>query len=242
MWFNEDGGGKVKIKIELLLKKKELPLDYHPIFVSLIKKCLSDTYLEEFENLYSGTKSKDFTFSVKMNKPYFVQDKIILDGNKVVMMISLSDYRQSIILYNSFKNNINFIMPLKNENEMELVNVRINYDREVNKKEILIRFLSPLVIRNHKSDNTDIYYTYNDEGFFDCFNEVLKRQVGNAELKCDIEPVLPKKTVVKCFKFNIPVSLGIYKLSANPEVLNYLYNSGMGSRRNEGFGMFEIIG
>ena len=33
----------------------------------------------------------------------------------------------------------------------------------------------------------------------------------------------------------------IYKLKGKPELLNYLYLAGMGSRRSEGHGKFEIL-
>lgn len=39
----------------------------------------------------------------------------------------------------------------------------------------------------------------------------------------------------------IPNSIGVFRLTGSKELINYLYQAGMGSRRNIGFGLFEII-
>ena len=56
-----------------------------------------------------------------------------------------------------------------------------------------------------------------------------------------IEVVKGKKVVVPVFGRNTDASLGVYKIKGNPELLNVLYLSGMGVRRSEGHGKFEIV-
>lgn len=36
-------------------------------------------------------------------------------------------------------------------------------------------------------------------------------------------------------------SIGIYKLTGNPELLNLLYAAGLGSRRSEAHGKFSVL-
>ena len=54
------------------------------------------------------------------------------------------------------------------------------------------------------------------------------------KIKCD---TVVKKTFGTC----ISCSKGIFQISAKPETLDFLYKSGVGSRRSEGFGMFDVI-
>ena len=44
------------------------------------------------------------------------------------------------------------------------------------------------------------------------------------------------------FGRNTDASLGIFKLTGSCQLLNVLYLAGMGVRRSEGHGKFEIIG
>ena len=50
-----------------------------------------------------------------------------------------------------------------------------------------------------------------------------------------------KKVVVPVFGRNTDASIGIYKLSGSCRLLNILYLAGIGVRRSEGHGKFEII-
>ena len=56
-----------------------------------------------------------------------------------------------------------------------------------------------------------------------------------------IEPVKARKVVVNCFGRKVDANLGIYKLSGNCELLNILYQAGLGARRSEGHGKIEIL-
>ena len=53
--------------------------------------------------------------------------------------------------------------------------------------------------------------------------------------------VCSKKVVVNCFGRKIDANIGIYKITGNPELLNILYQSGIGSRRSEGHGKWEVL-
>lgn len=39
----------------------------------------------------------------------------------------------------------------------------------------------------------------------------------------------------------IDANIGIYKVTGTPELLNFLYMAGLGCRRSEGHGKFEIV-
>lgn len=56
-----------------------------------------------------------------------------------------------------------------------------------------------------------------------------------------IEPINAKKIVVKYYEKQIECSTGIFKISGDKKLLEYLYKAGMGSNHSAGFGMFQII-
>ena len=94
--------------------------------------------------------------------------------------------------------------------------------------------------------NKDIYYTYADEGFSKALCEnveifIQKMEIGVDTEGLSIEPVKARKVVVICFGRKVDSNLGIYKLSGNCELLNILYQAGLGARRSEGHGKFEIL-
>ena len=113
--------------------------------------------------------------------------------------------------------------------------------------EIIVKMQSPLIVRRHDSvTNKDIYYTYADEGFSKALCEnveifIQKMEIGVDTEGLSIEPVKARKVVVNCFGRKVDANLGIYKISGNCELLNILYQAGLGARRSEGHGKFEIL-
>jgi len=245
----------MKIFLQLNLDRPTLPTDYRPVFVSLIKKCLSNCKSSLFDEYYSkqNPKAKAMTFAVKFNRPIFEKESISLGRTSVLMTVSCASQRDGIMLYNAFVKSRGIELPLAQANALKLLSVRVLQDRQIEDRVVLIKFLSPLVVRVHSRDNSDSYLKVPDSGaktdeFQTYLHEVISNQIsvlGKADevtVDFSLEPVKAQTTVVKSFGCMIPASFGIFKLTARPELINFLYQAGMGSRRSEGFGMFEIIG
>ncbi len=107
---------------------------------------------------------------------------------------------------------------------------------------------SPLIVRRHNSeDNSDIYYTCEMEGFEKALKEnidiFLNRMGMDAVTEnFSIQVIKGKKVVVPVFARNTDASLGVYKLTGSCQLLNILYLAGLGVRRSEGKGKFQVIG
>ena len=119
---------------------------------------------------------------------------------------------------------------------------------EITDNEIVIRMQSSLIVRRHNSeDNSDIYYTCETEGFGKALKEnveIFLEKMGldvSAE-DFSIQLIKGKKVVVPVFGRNTDSSIGIFKLTGSCRLLNILYLAGMGARRSEGHGKFELIG
>ena len=108
--------------------------------------------------------------------------------------------------------------------------------------------MSPLVVREHNNETKkDYYYSFQHEEFEEMLKINIREEIKNADIPerlietFSIEAINAKKTVIKFYEKQIEASLGIYKLNGSPELLDYLYKAGIGSKRSSGFGMFTII-
>ena len=74
------------MRLELLfeIEKTEIPKDNKSIWISFLKKNLKQASEGQFyERYFGGTRMKDYTFSVVLPSPQFLDEKIILGGNQI---------------------------------------------------------------------------------------------------------------------------------------------------------------
>ena len=72
---------------------------------------------------------------------------------------------------------------------------------------------------------------------------LVDERAGKAQ---ELEHILTERQeeadkIVTEFGRKVDANIGIYKLSGSPELLTFLYRTGMGGRRSEGHGMWEIV-
>ena len=252
----------MRIKLHFELENKIIPKDYRILILSFIKNNLEKNFNESYKEIYGEKPTvKFFTFSVYLPKPKIEKEKIELDRNYFNVLFSIYDNKQFIEFYNSFNSMINKekenkenSYPLKN-NKMELKNITMVNEKNIMSNRVRIKFLSPLVLRNHKEKiinkkrkGKDIYFDFNDSDFNEQINYSVSRLIKdlklngvNSNIKLKPYNNLARKTVVSFKNILINSSIGEYILEGDSELLNILYKTGIGSRRSEGFGMFEVI-
>lgn len=255
----------MRIKLHFELENNIIPKDYRILILSFIKNNLEKNFNESYKEIYGEKPTvKFFTFSVYLPKPKIEKEKIELDRNYFNVLFSIYDNKQFIEFYNSFNSMINkkidnkenekYSYPLKN-NKMELKNITMVNEKNIMSNRVRIKFLSPLVLRNHKEKiinkkrkGKDIYFDFNDSDFNEQINYSVSRLIKDLKLKevnsnIKLKPYnnLARKTVVSFKNILINSSIGEYILEGDSELLNILYKTGIGSRRSEGFGMFEVI-
>lgn len=255
----------MRIKLHFELENNIIPKDYRILILSFIKNNLEKNFNESYKEIYGEKPTvKFFTFSVYLPKPKIEKEKIELDRNYFNVLFSIYDNKQFIEFYNSFNSMINkkidnkenekYSYPLKN-NKMELKNITMVNEKNIISNRVRIKFLSPLVLRNHKEKminkkrkGEDIYLDFNDSDFNEQINYSVSRLIKDLKLKevnsnIKLKPYnnLARKTVVSFKNILINSSIGEYILEGDSELLNILYKTGIGSRRSEGFGMFEVI-
>lgn len=237
-----------QLKLTFKLDNNVLPKELDRLLVSFLKASAQNYSQEFFKSLYDDKKSiiKSYTFSYYLPGASFKDENIQLNRNEFTMFFSDADLGQMIHFSNAFK-----LMKFKpypmSGNKMQLSSVIMQQRQEIKDSEIVVKMQSSLIVRRHNSDdNTDIYYTHEQEGFCDAVKENVKvflDKLGIA-LSADnfsIMPVKAKKVVVPVFGRSTDASLGVYKLAGPSELLNVLYLAGIGVRRSEGHGKFDIL-
>ena len=241
----------MRFKIELELKSERLLLDYRPAFISLFKHSL--TIYEDgkhFDDNYEIGKDKLFTFAVGIPNSQFSKDIITVPNKKINIIFSTGDIGTGIVFFNALSMQKNKSYPLANENSMTIKNITVEKEYPIIKDTIEIVFKSPLCVREHNKElNSDIYYSYEKQGFNDAFRKVLESQIDKSKIfsksildDFHITPIKCKKTVVRHHAQFVEATVGSFKFTGNVALLSFLYTNGIGSRKSSGFGLFEIIG
>lgn len=238
----------IQLSLEFQLDKPQLPLEYERLLVSFLKAASKNYSKEMFERLYNKENSiiKSFTFSAYLPGATFKGDTILLSESKFKVFFSDADMGQIIEWFNAFQLMRFRHYPVRG-NSMQLISIRSNNRKDIVDDEIVVKMQSPLIVRRHDNKtNKDIYYTYADEDFSNtlCENVMIflqKMGLGMDIEGLSIEPIKARKVVVNCFGRKVDANLGIYKLCGKQQLLNILYQAGLGVRRSEGHGKFEIL-
>lgn len=234
--------------LEFQLEKPELPSEIDRLMVSFLKGASRNYSEDMFEQLYDKSRSiiKTYTYSMYLPGAKFSEDVIKLAENRFKIFFSDADTGQMIQWFNAF-NLFRFRKyPMKN-NSMKLVSIRTQNRKDITDREIVVKMQSAMLARRHsKEDNKDTYYTYADDEFSDVLKENIQTFLEKLNINIPVDdfqviPVKAKKVVTNCFGRKVDGNIGIYKLCGRPELLNILYQAGMGARRSEGHGKWEIL-
>ncbi len=237
----------MRYKLYFNLENENISIQYRKSILSFIKKALQEYDQEQYKKFYNEKDNiiKPFTFAAFFKDSKFNGDNIIVNSKTMELNMSTENYNTGIALYNAFNHQRNKKFSLNN-NSMTLKNIVLLPEKQIDNEEIMIKFLSPLVVRS-RTDNKDYYYSYKDNQFLNILKLNIKMQLQISDLpeaiveNLNIEPINAKKTVVKFYEKQIESSIGTFKLSGDINLLNYLYRSGIGSKHSAGFGMFEVI-
>jgi CRISPR-associated endoribonuclease Cas6 len=235
----------MRISLTFILDHEKITKDFHAFLMSYFKFALSKEYFDKFETMYIKTTNvKPFSFSTYIKDLRYEGEYAISPTKVLKMYISSNDYNLIMLLYNSILINKNRKMPISPLNSVKLDKITVKYLENIETNSINIKFLSPLLLRLHdRNSNKDYYITCDDSNFNMEITRSIKDLCTFFNINCDtleIENIALKKVVVKNMRMNFDATAGKMKIKSSPEVLNLLYKIGIGSRRNQGFGLFEI--
>ena len=237
----------MRLQLYFDLENDYIEIDYRKSFVSFIKKAISEYHEDFYEKLYHDKAPiiKPITFAIFFEGAIYFSDRIEVKKQKIRMTVSTNNYEYAINLLNSF-NHQKYKKFSLCKNSMTLYQIQLLKEKQISTNEIVIKMQSPIIVKS-KEDQRDTYYYAEKELFKPTLITTIKDQLKAFEMDealldgFDIIPVQPKKIIVKCYGINLECSIGIFKLIGKIELLEYLYQVGLGSKRSLGFGCFNIL-
>ena len=242
----------MRLKLEMKLTNLFLVRDNHSSFISFLKKALTQCNDgKQFEKFYKDTNVKDFTFTLSLGKCKYTKEKIILENEKIYIIVSIKDKgMDKFIIYNALLNQRNKKFPLPEGNSMTLVNITQIKSEEIKSSKIIAKTTigSGLCVREHNPEtNKDKYYVFNEEGFEQQLYKILEQHGINAGFSKTIcsnikfIPINCKKVVSMHYGQYIDITIGTFQLEGDSRLLQYFYECGLGSRTSSGYGMIDIL-
>lgn len=242
------------MKIKAVFKTNKIPVGYRMMFVSLIKSLLSD-YCEEYYNeIYTynngkNKRSKNFTFSVFM-KDFKKEEEVFLT-DEVILNISSPDKKLILYLYNSLIKMKDY--EYENKYKISKNTVKIVNHKKIENDYCMFKTMSPIAIKNKSGRFLDV----DTPEYLESLNHIVNQSLINYRgkgLSREIEfiPVDLKKVVVKekIASFTektgkeymfINSYSGVFILKGDSEDLNAIHKLGIGFRRNQCFGMIDLV-
>lgn len=239
------------MQIQITIKNEKpcrLPISYHHIQQSAIYHLLRDTPLAG--NLhdkgvnYGKRTYKLFTFGPLVGK-YEIVEKHIIFKEKICWEIRSDDRQMIMALYEKIQQE-GLVL---GENILSNVVSQIQDDR-IEENSIYIKMISPIcVYSTHPDTKKTYFYSPREKEFARAVQDNFQRKYAagymeKPEYEVNIEPVrvTPKDKYLTKYKgFYINGWKGIYKLSGQRKYLDFLYQTGIGAKNSQGFGMFEVI-
>ncbi len=245
----------MKLSFQFELKKPHLPKDYRRGFASIIKYALQRADKNLYEFYYTGIyKIKPFTFSV-----YFPQGSNFVDedkfevGNQAVLKFSTNDNRLAASLFNGMIDVRNKPYPLF-DNEIILTSMFIYPPKKIENDKVKFKILSNMLVTNKNchidvdGNQFDLYLSPEENGFDEGLRFLVQEQIKkflnyDFSLPFEYQFVKEKLKVVPVWHYNQwnKSIKGEVEIKSHPRVLQLLYDTGIGARRSQGFGMLEVI-
>lgn len=239
----------MRLSIGIGLSKNVISQDYRRLILSLMKSALSayggETLISRY---YKSALSKPMTWGLYLPHPIYKGREITLSSLFLKLVISTDDFQLFGDYYNGFnalRNKETEISGIK----FKVVSCNIPQEIPVEADSVALKLLSPLVVRFHTSDSQcDTYYTYEHEEFAEQLRAVTRIQLKTAGKDTSLADTLNveqsnalRRTVILHYGKYIPVTIGKMRLCGDPELLELLRQIGIGSHRNSGCGMFDVL-
>ncbi len=226
-----------------------LPIGYHHIIQSILFRALEQegdysSFLHDKGYMGKTRKYKLFTFGL-LHGEYEIRGKEIVFTKDVMFEVRSVEPHMLQLLKNSLeKNGIDYL-------QQHYTNVVATLkDKVIEKDEILIRMISPICVYSTDKHSGKTYYYSPDEAQFQKqINENFRRKYEaytgitvTDDICIESNRIHPKDKYVTKYKgFYINGWKGQYTLRGKRQYLDFLYQTGLGSKNSQGFGMFEVL-
>lgn len=235
-----------------LSKPLRLPIAYHSQLQGLIYNVLSDNpeYSEFLHDIGYGDKPQSFKLFVfsllsgpsRIEPPYIT----FYDYMSFELRSPVSDFCNIILMSVNYRDSF-YLM----HQQLKLDSCTISHNR-IEAENISIRMLSPLCLHStyyEEKKRKTRYFTPLDPDFNKLLNLNLSHKYSAAfgkepskEIRLTCRSLSEDDKYVTKFNDKIYITAwnGQYDLSGRPDILSFLYDTGLGDRNSQGFGMFTV--
>jgi CRISPR-associated endoribonuclease Cas6 len=239
----------MRLKADFKMSTDWLVKDYRSIFMALIKSVFMKYDPVLYANLY-GTEeqkrkvNKPFTFSVRFPQYKGIEGNKMLCGNKVSLLFSSDEETLVTAFYNGLKAKQKIAIGENYPITFDLEHIQLLPLKRIQTNKVLFRTISPILV-NNKGSNLD-YLSPTKPEFAKAFKEIIAIQANNFQIPCTEEMIefeinAMKKLPLSHYNQTMTSWLGEFVLQAPADVLQLVYDTGIGVRRSQGFGMLEIV-
>jgi CRISPR-associated endoribonuclease Cas6 len=239
----------MRLKADLKMNTDWLVKDYRSIFMALIKSVFMKFDPVLYANLY-GTEehkrkvNKPFTFSVQFHQYKGIKGNKMLCGNKISLLFSSDNETLVTAFYNGLRVRQKITIGENYPIVFELEQIQLLPFKRINTNKVVFKTISPILV-NDKGSNLD-YLAPTKSEFLRAFKFIIAEQARNFEIPCtedmiEFEINAMKKLPVSHYNQTMTSWLGEFVLQAPSQVLQLVYDTGIGVRRSQGFGMLEIV-
>lgn len=230
-----------KINIEKI-NTITLPIAYHHIqqsaIYALIKGDLHDTGYS-----YDKRDYRLFTFGPFIGR-FTIKNKRITFYDSISFEFRCLDEN---VIFNFIKNIKEYGFRL-GDITYHNINIELN-DKKIDKDHLTIKMISPICVYETDEYKHTNYRTPFESDFYTLVEDNFIRKYvaayGNppdSSISLSPQSISSKdKYFTKYKNYFIEAWKGVYVLEGYPEQLTFLYNTGIGAKNSQGFGMFELI-
>ncbi len=234
----------MQVKLIFSNKISEFPPAYNHQLQSAIYKALADD--EEYSDFLhdSGYENESahfklFTFGQLRGNSEFHNKKLIFRGNFSVKIRSCDNRFITALISSLERSGCVKLF----DTTLELSAIELS-DMKILRGDISIETDSPIVCSRVDEGKTE-YFAPDSPDFYKVLSKNIRGKTAAADLPLDGNVSLkllnaPRKVVTSFKKIWVTAYSGRFRLEGDPELLNFLYNVGLGQRSSEGFGMFDV--
>lgn len=224
-----------------------IPMSYNYQLMSAIYRLIGENdHLSEFIHnggyRSGGAMFKLFCFSPLCGHHRVSGKQLVFEGNISFEVRSPSQEFIDTLRFTLFERSSIRLFDRKLEVKM------IEYfDRGIDTNTMRIRTAAPIVLKQTMENRSTVYYSPKDSEFDELINLNLYRKFTAAfgiEPPSTVDLTLtgcPKKVVTRIKDTWVTAYHAGFEMQAHPEVAQFLYDTGLGSRNSQGFGMFDIL-
>jgi len=244
---------RVKIRLKGLDRRVAVPVHYNHLVQAMVYSNLKATMAEELHNkgkVVEGRAFKLFVFS-RLFGAYQRNEHCLIFTSEInfYLAIPMTELLSSFAEHLVRKGVIRLA-----ENQMEVLGIEVLMPVEF-KGDAKVRFLSPVTVYSTlltgDGRKRTYYYSPFEKEFTEQIQANLKKKYqavfgerAKEDWRFELEPdrVDPRNQRILKYKGTVIKAWdGIYHLNADEELFRLAYDTGLGAKNSQGFGMMEVV-